>query len=172
MSEEYIDIPDKEKVNALEVEVDRNHRDLAQRKLLKFYCRSTKESREYPNGIRLRFVKPFSEAVSTNEKSKINLLRQRQAEFLNGIVSRSTWDVVHLDYARDNEPTLRQMIMSLKTKDDDNIPLFHCVDLDWKRDGFTFQYAPNLAGRMSDLHSSPSPKTFLSRRYFPRILLY
>ena len=30
---------------------------------------------EYPNGIRLRFVKPYNEAVSTNEKSKINLLR-------------------------------------------------------------------------------------------------
>ena len=72
-------IPDKEKVNALEIEVDRNCRDLAQRKLLKFYSRSTKESRAYPNGIRLRFVKPFSEAVSTSERSKINLLRQRQA---------------------------------------------------------------------------------------------
>ena len=137
-------MPDKEKINALEVEVDRNERDFAQRKLLRFYCRSSKDTKEYPNGIRLRFVKPYAEAVSTNEKSKINLLRNRQAEFLNGIVSRSTWDVVQLDYHKDNEPTLRQMIMSIKTKDNNKIPLFHCVDLDWKRDGFTFQYAPDL----------------------------
>jgi hypothetical protein len=38
---------------------------------------------------------------------------------------------------------LRQMIISLTTKDTD-IPLFHCVDLDWKGEGYTFQYSPQV----------------------------
>jgi hypothetical protein len=35
------------------------------------------------------------------------------------------------------------MIMSLTTKETD-IPLFHCVDLNWKGDGYTFQYSPQV----------------------------
>jgi hypothetical protein len=47
-----------------------------------------------------------------------------------------------LDYSPDiHQPTLRQMIMDMTTKED-NIPLFHCVDLDWRGEGFVFQYAP------------------------------
>jgi hypothetical protein len=35
------------------------------------------------------------------------------------------------------------MIMSLTTKET-NIPLFHCVDLNWKGNGCTFQYSPQV----------------------------
>jgi hypothetical protein len=48
-----------------------------------------------------------------------------------------------LDYTSNpNRPTLRQMIMSLKATND--APLFHFVDLDWRGDGFIFQYSPDI----------------------------
>ncbi len=78
------------------------------------------------------------------EKSKFERLCARQKSFLSNILSTDTWDIVQLDYAtEDNSPTLRQMIMSLTTKEN-NIPLFHCVDLDWKGEGYTFQYSPQV----------------------------
>jgi hypothetical protein len=59
-------------------------------------------------------------------------------------VSTATWDIIQLDYSpAPEEPTLRQMIMLMKTKES-NIPLFHCVDLDWRGEGYTFQYAPGV----------------------------
>jgi hypothetical protein len=76
------------------------------------------------------------------EKGKIERLRARQKSFLSKILSTDMWDIVQLDYATDDRsPTLRQMIMSLTSKED-NVPLFHCIDLDWRGDGYTFQYSP------------------------------
>jgi hypothetical protein len=34
------------------------------------------------------------------------------------------------------------MIMNMKSKDD--FPLFHCVDLDWRGEGYVFQFAPTV----------------------------
>ena len=79
------DLKEKEKVFALEVETDREDKDVAQRRLLRFYNSVTRETKDFPNGIRLRFVKPYMEAVNSREKAKINALRNRQAEFLNMI---------------------------------------------------------------------------------------
>ena len=52
-----------------------------QSKLLKHYSRKIKTPEEYPNGIRLRFVKLRSSGVNKVEKSKMDKLRQRQQEF-------------------------------------------------------------------------------------------
>jgi hypothetical protein len=56
---------------------------------------------EYPNGIRLRFVKSKRDAINTKEKGKIERLKLRQKIFLNNILSSTTWDLVQLDYTRD-----------------------------------------------------------------------
>ena len=50
-----------------------------------------------------------------------------------------------LDYSKDpgTLPTLRQMIMELKCPNS-SFPLFHCVDLDWRKEGFVFQHSPDL----------------------------
>ena len=89
-----------------------------------------KPVQEYPNGIRLRFVKVKSAAVNTVEKSKMDKLRNRQKEFLKAIVNTTTDDIVQLNYSREagKHPTHRQMIMELKSIL--GVPLFHCVDLD------------------------------------------
>jgi hypothetical protein len=137
-------LPEAQRVHALNVDVDSNHRWEAQKKLTAYFGRAMKNKEEYPNGIRLRFVKSKRDAINSVEKSKIERLRARQKSFLSSILSTVTWDIVQLDYATDdNSPTLRQMIMSLTTKDKD-IPLFHCVDLDWRGDGYTFQYSPQV----------------------------
>jgi hypothetical protein len=137
-------LPENQQIRALTVEVNSRHRWEAQRKLISYFGRNLKHLKDYPNGIRLRFVKNKKDGVSPAEKGKIERLRARQKAFLSNIVTSVTWDVVQLDYSPNlNEPTLRQMIMALTTKEKD-IPLFHCVDLDWRGEGFNFQYAPGV----------------------------
>ena len=60
-------------------------------------------------------------------------LRARQQLFLSKVMSTETWDILQLNYSTggDKSPTLRQMIMRL-TVGEDNTPLFHSIDLDWK----------------------------------------
>jgi hypothetical protein len=137
-------LPEEQRIQALNVEVDTSHRWDAQKKLATYYGRAMKNLTDYPNGIRLRFVKSKRDAINTVEKGKIERLRARQKAFLANIQSSVTWDIVQLDYSsHENTPTLRQMIMSLTTIDG-KIPLFHCVDLDWRGDGYTFQYSPQV----------------------------
>jgi hypothetical protein len=138
-------IPQSQKVNALAIEVDSKSRRLGQKKFLEFFGRKAKPVHLCPNNIRLRFVKSKSDAINTREKGKIDRLRTRQKKFLDSIVSTTNWDIMQLDFATDEgSPTLRQMIMSITSKVDDNVPLFHCVDLDWRGDGYTFQYSPDV----------------------------
>jgi hypothetical protein len=136
-------LPETQRVRALCVEVNSRFRWEAQRKFISYFSRNLKNLKEYPNGIRLRFVKNKKDAINSAEKGKIEKLRARQKSFLSNIVSSKTWDIVQLDYsAQSKEPTLRQMIMSLKTSND--IPLFHCVDLDWRGEGHVFQFSPEV----------------------------
>jgi hypothetical protein len=136
-------LPESQRIRALNVEVNAGERWDAQRKMIEFFGRTMKP-KDYPNGVRLRFVKNKKDGINSTEKSKIEKLRARQQAFLNNIVSTTTWDIVQLDYSSSpNEPTMRQMIMALKTSDN-NIPLYHCVDLDWKAEGYIFQYSPGV----------------------------
>ena len=72
-------------------------------------------------------------------------LRQRQKEFLTNITNVQSHDIFQLDYSQQSGkiPTLRQMIMSVKSRS--NYPMFHCVDMDWKADGFIFQFSSTLS---------------------------
>ena len=53
--------------------------------------------------------------------------------------------MLQLDYnsGPPGTPTLRQMIMGLTVGDEDT-PLFHSVDLDWKGVGYVFQFSPEV----------------------------
>ena len=75
------------------------------------------------------------------ERSKVDALRQRQQNFLTQIDVYPSYDIIQLDYPRKagTEPTLRQMIMSIKQNDSDS-PLFHSIDLDWRGEAFNFQF--------------------------------
>jgi hypothetical protein len=157
-------LPETQRIQALNVEVCSTQRWEAQRNLQSYFGKAMKNLEDYPNGIRLRFVKSKRDAINTNEKGKIERLRQRQKIFLNNITSSTTLDIVQLDYARDDEsPTLRQMIMSLKTRDT-GVPLFHCVDLDWRGDGYIFQYSPQVKEEAECAIHTLYP---LTQHYFP-----
>jgi hypothetical protein len=135
-------LPENQRIRALNVEVNSRSRWDAQRRMIDYFGKNTKNPKAYPNGIRLRFVKNKKDAINTTEKGKIERLRARQKVFLENVLSIATWDVIQLDYSPEaSQPTLRQMIMDLTSKDDET-PLFHCVDLDWKGEGFVFQFAP------------------------------
>ena len=136
-----------QQVKALIVEVSAKQKWVAVNSLLKLYGRSIKGNDKYPNGIRLRFVTLKKGCINKAEKSKMDKLCQRQKEFQETIRSTTSTDFVQLDYSTNQgrTPTLRQMIMSLMSRENSNIPLFHSVDLDWRKEGFTFQYSPTLA---------------------------
>ena len=135
-----------QKINALSVEVESGHRYMSQRKMLKYLGRTTgKEVREFPNGIRLRFVKPVSDAINPTERGKLEKLRARQKAFTASIKTCETRDIIQLDYKPDEVPiTLRQMIMDIKSAEFKDTSLFHMVDLDWKQDAYIFQFSPKL----------------------------
>ena len=132
---------------ALIVEVSNKHRWQCMTKLLRLYSRSMKSANSYPNGIRLRFVKLKKDCLNKAEKDKMDKLKQRQKAFLEAIQSSPCYEIIQLDYSpsSSNQPTLRQMIMHLTTKADSSVPIFHCVDLDWRQEGYTFQYSPQNA---------------------------
>ena len=137
---------DKTKVQALCIEVPAKEKWQCQKLLLRLYSRTIKAVNEYPNGIRMRFVKLKKDAINMKEKSKLDKLRERQRRFLAGICSLVNYDVCQLDYSSDEGviPTLRQMIMSITSRNNGITPLFHCVDMDWLQEGFTFQFSPDV----------------------------
>ena len=56
------------------VEVDTKNRFTNQRALLSFYSHDKKNINNYPNGIRLRFVKQKKDCVNAKEKAKVDKL--------------------------------------------------------------------------------------------------
>jgi hypothetical protein len=136
-------IPDSQTVHALSVEVEQSHRQDYQRKLIAMYGRAVKEVHEYPNGVRLRFVKQKSDCYNTNKKGKIDRLRQRQQMFNKSIQQTQTWDIMLLDHSIEPgvQPTLCQMIMETNSRKYPGTPLFHSVDLDKQGSGFVVQFS-------------------------------
>jgi hypothetical protein len=55
------------------------------------------------------------------------------------------------------------MIMSLTSRES-GVPLFHNVDLDWRGDGYTFQYSPSVKAEAECAISTLYP---LAQHYFP-----
>ena len=105
-------------VRALSIEVSAKKKWVTQTKLLQLYSRSIKQPEEYPNGVRLRFVKLKTSSVNHIEKSKIDKLRARQKAFLTSITSISIDKIIQLDYSSQGGKisTLRQMIMNLNSE--------------------------------------------------------
>lgn len=138
-------VPESKVAKALNVEGSMKNKAAILQKLHKYLGSTNKPVSQYPNGIRLRFVKNKSDTINPTEKAKIDKLRERQKLFTRDIITSTTFDIVQLDYARQNgNPTLRQMIMHIKSKKRPQTPLFHSVDLDWKGEGYAFQYSPDM----------------------------
>lgn len=136
-------ILESRKVRALIVEVETTKKTAAIQDLLNFYNKKHDKREEYPNGIRFRFVQSIRECVNKRESAKVERLRMKQQKFLGIVCSETTYDISQLDYAKDEEHTLRQMIMSINSATTGK-PLFFNVDLDWQAQGHIFQFAPNV----------------------------
>ena len=139
-------MPNDKKVFALHVEAIRSEKNTVKKALLKLYSRTSwANSNDLPNGVRLRFVTLRREATSTHSITKLDRLRHRQKGFLAATIrSEPNWDILHLDWRlRDKTPTLREMIMNIKSATHETT-LFLSVDLDWMKSGFVFQYLPEL----------------------------
>lgn len=138
-------VPDSKVVKALNVEGSMRHKSVILQKLHQYLGSTKKPAYEYPNGIRLRFVKNKADTVNPTEKAKIDKLRDRQKSFTRDILTATIYDIVQLDYAtKPGNPTLRQMIMSINSTYMPTTPLFHAVDLDWKGEGYAFQFSPDM----------------------------
>ena len=139
-------IPKDQLVKALHVEAIKSEKSLVKKALLKIYSRiSWSRNVDLPNGMKLRFVTMRKDATSTHSITKLDRLRQRQKGFLSAALrSEQNWDILHLDYRiRDNTPTLREMIMDIRSNTHDT-NLYLSVDLDWQKSGFVFQYLPEV----------------------------
>ena len=64
------------------------------------------------------------------KKQKIDKIQDRQKAFINSLRTSSKEDVTCINLAYAEDPTLRQMIMQIKSKKNPGIPLFHTLDLD------------------------------------------
>ena len=95
-----------------------------------------------PNGVRMRFVKLMRDAISTKEKAKLNCLRIRQKKFNAVIMTEETDKIEELDYCtNEEEPTLREMIMEIRSEKYKDTPIFFSVDADWRGRGHVFSFS-------------------------------
>ena len=146
-------IPPNQQVKALHVEAIKSEKSTIKKALLKIYSRiSWSRNTDLPSGMKLRFVTMRKDATSPHSITKLDRLRQRQKGFLSSIIkSEQNWDVLHLDYRiRDNTPTLREMIMNIRSATHDT-NLYLSVDLDWQKSGFVFQYLPEVKDEASSM---------------------
>ena len=137
-------IPADQRISALHIEARLEKKSATIKALLALYGRTTEDNVK-PNGVKFRFVTLRSSATSRSSITKLTRLRARQKKFLSKICQSSSWDILLLDHTiRDGTPTLRQLIMNLKSTEYDKVHLFHSVDLDYNGDGFVFAYLPEL----------------------------
>lgn len=133
-------------IKGLVVEVSASKKFEYQRALRKLYSSTTHSTDKYPNFVRLRFVISYADGKNIQEKSKVEKLRQRQKRFLATIRSTTSYSLTDLDCDYVSElPSLREMIMSIRVHNNQDIPLFHNVDLDYQCTGHIFQYSEENA---------------------------
>jgi hypothetical protein len=86
------------------------------------------QATQFPLGIKMRFV-PSNIRLGTERINKLTKLRRRQEIFLSEIEMSSarTWEIASLDSTIADQPSLRHLLMDIKTKDK-NSKLFLSVD--------------------------------------------
>ena len=138
-------LPAEQRISALHVEAKLEKKSSTIKALLELYGRTNSKNIIKPNGVKFRFVTLRSSATSRSSITKLTRLRTRQKKFLSKICQSSSWDIVFLDHTiRKTTPTLRNLIMNLKSTEYEDVHLFHSVDLDYNGDGFVFTYLPEL----------------------------
>ena len=138
-------IPAEQRISALHVEASLENKSKTIKALLELYGRTTTKNSIKPNGVNFRFVTLRSSATSRSSTNKLDRLRTRQKKFLSKICQSSSWDIMQLDHIiKEGTPSLRNLIMDLKSTEYEEVSTFHSVDLDYNGDGFVFTYLPEI----------------------------
>jgi hypothetical protein len=101
------------------------------------------DATEFPLGIKMRFV-PSNLRIGMDRINKLKKLRRRQEIFLHEIEvsSARTWEISSLDTNITEQPTLRNLLMGIKTKDK-QFNMFLSVDTAYKKsDLVIFPFLP------------------------------
>ena len=145
-------------IKAIHVETEKSKSRSTMEALMKCYGRSFESTRNFPNGIRLRFCKNLDNATYKMEKTKLINLRSRQKQLL-AETNRTTsagildLDVIIKEETTTNEETsvttttpttLRDAIMAIQSKYVTNTPLFRSVDLAYDSEEYVFAYHQSM----------------------------
>ena len=146
-------------VKAIHVEAEKSKGRSIMEVLMKCYGRSFDTTRNFPNGIRLRFCKNLDNAAYKMEKTKLINLRLRQNQLIAETNRTTTAGILDLDVIIKEETkmnedtsvtnmvitTLRDAIMAIQSKYVKDMPLFRSVDLAYNSDEYVFAYHQSMA---------------------------
>jgi hypothetical protein len=146
-------------VKALHVETEKSKGRSIMEKLMTCYGRSFESTKNFPNGIRLRFCKNIDNAAYKLEKTKLINLRSRQKQLTAETNKTSTDGILDLDVIIKEETiinednnvttrintTLRDAIMAIQSKYVKNTPLFRSVDLAYNSEEYNFAFHQSMA---------------------------
>ena len=146
-------------IKALHVETEKSKGRSTMETLMKCYGRSFETTKNFPNGIRLRFCKNLDNAAYKLEKTKLINLRSRQKQLLSETNKATSDGILDLDVVLKEEicvnedtmvttsttTTLRDAIMEIKSKYVKDTPLFRSVDLAYNSEEYVFAYHQSMA---------------------------
>ena len=148
-------------VKALHVETDKTKGRSIMEILMRCYGRSFETTRNFPNGIRLRFCKNLDNAAYKMEKTKLINLRSRQKQLVSETNRTTSAGILDLDVIVDSKTilneetsvtntvttTLRDAIMAIQSKYVKDTPLFRSVDLSYNSEEYVFAYHQSMADK-------------------------
>jgi hypothetical protein len=125
---------------AVHVEVDSKFAQTDRRRVEDLYSSAKKEG--FPLGVKGRLVPQFSDTTDPESAAFLDRLRLRQAVFLANMLNTSNDDIQVLDFPDHmlDGRTMRDLIMSIKTKSNPTKSVFVSVDKHYSGNGVLFQF--------------------------------
>ena len=104
-------------------------------------------STNFPLGVKMRYIPVFANLIGAHARGKMQQVAARQASFCAHMKGATSWEILSLDNEdKEKGLTLREVIMSLKSKQIPSLSVFHCIAPSWKADGsIRFYFIPQLA---------------------------
>jgi hypothetical protein len=154
-------------VYALHLECAADKTQDTRMKLSKWYG---SQSKQFPDGSKMRLVPPFNTILSQGNKQKYASLIARQSALNSRLGTSSTWEMsTNLLIDRPEPKTgisLRQLLMSIPSQIFPGTPLFHTIDRLWRSENVvSFTFLPEndseartiVAGLIPFLKDTSSP---------------
>lgn len=135
-------VPENEKVKALHVVCAMDETEDVKDILYKVYHL---KATTFPFGVRMRFI-PWTFMPTQTKRDQLLKVRKRQMLYTRTIIHSASWEIAALDTRAGELPTLRSIIMGMKSKTDDpGTPLFLSVDRGWNNDAVhVFCFLPRV----------------------------